>query len=367
MSSPYPAPIAGLLKLAGESNRSLLFDRGMDRYGTDDRTGRPKIAKEEFLQDFSRFAASSDRGGLAAFLQRRAETLTFLGAQVCEIFTATRLVIGLGLPSPIETGFLLDRLSGCPYLPGSSVKGLLRAAARLVETEELEGNRDFWHGGTIRRVFGPEIGGGFDPRKGSLIFYDAFPSAWPKLAVDVLTPHYGKYYRGDGPPADWSQPIPIPFLAVEPGECFRFPVASREKEVGGEDLAQIEALLKTALESLGIGAKKAVGYGYFTSEKPQPAVVPREGQPTAQPPPSPLPAAQAKEVEILWQKAELGWHLGSPAAFQGKRMALCARDLLAPDLRDALKKKTKLWADVAVVKLDGGDFRVVAVKSWKKA
>lgn len=63
--------------------------------------------------------------------------------------TAERLVAGLGASHVLETALTLDRNTGLPYLPGSSVKGLARAwglievAAQLgVKLEDLDPTDD---------------------------------------------------------------------------------------------------------------------------------------------------------------------------------------------------------------------------------
>lgn len=48
-----------------------------------------------------------------------------------------RLVVGLGLPSPLETGITLHHLYGFPYLPGSAIKGVTRAWRMQRIAEEL--------------------------------------------------------------------------------------------------------------------------------------------------------------------------------------------------------------------------------------
>ncbi len=52
---------------------------------------------------------------------------------------AWRLAVGLGSEHPLENGFTLHRVHGFPYLPGSSLKGLARAAGLV----ELAGEGDF--------------------------------------------------------------------------------------------------------------------------------------------------------------------------------------------------------------------------------
>jgi CRISPR-associated protein Cmr6 len=55
-----------------------------------------------------------------AFLRQGYQTCTFTRK------VAWRLVVGLGLPSPLETGITLHHLYGFPYLPGSAIKGVTR-------------------------------------------------------------------------------------------------------------------------------------------------------------------------------------------------------------------------------------------------
>lgn len=247
---------------------SLFFDKGMDGYtNRQGERGRPDEretwsiapgAKEEFLSGFAKRFNSAQPPDFEKFLVRRAAVAETLGARSVRRATGSRLAIGLGLPHPTETGFLFDRLTGCPYLPGSSVKGLLRAAARLVQQDELEGDKDVWSSG-LERIFGPEIEPGRMPRKGQAVFYDAYPTEWPKLEVDVLTPHYGDYYRDeDIPPADWQNPVPVPFLTIAAGVSFEFFIRSAK-----DDFPKLETLLATALDWLGMGAKRSAGYGVF--------------------------------------------------------------------------------------------------------
>ena len=128
---PLPQKIADLLRpdksepKDDRTSRSLLFDRGCGRF---DRGLDRDEDKAGFLDAFRRrFSQPAGHEHFAPFLARRRRAFDRLGARAVELTTTSRLVVGLGLPHPVETGFLLDRLTGCPYLPASSVKGLLRA------------------------------------------------------------------------------------------------------------------------------------------------------------------------------------------------------------------------------------------------
>jgi CRISPR type III-B/RAMP module RAMP protein Cmr6 len=351
---PLPSRIRELLALEAPGNRSLLFDKGMNGYAP--RTWEIGAkAKETFLQSF-KSAFQPANGDYTDFLKRRAAAFKALGASCRELVTQTRLVIGLGLPSPIETGFLFDRCTGSPYLPGSSVKGALRAAARLVQQDELPGEKGFWSS-NLERIFGPEITPGSIPQTGKAIFYDAFPTAWPMLEVDVLTPHYGAYYREGVAPGDWDDPVPVPFLAVAPGTSFHFYMRAEKA-----DFDQLAMLLDTALDWLGIGAKKASGYGVFGKEAPLVAkgAAPRKTYEPPPPPPPPPPKS-----ELSWDNVELSMRKGVVTARRGNQTATCRRDEVGPKILDALGKKTAPRADVEVLKISGGDYRLVRIKGLR--
>ncbi|MCC7367676.1 MAG: type III-B CRISPR module RAMP protein Cmr6 [Chloroflexi bacterium] len=163
-----------------------------------------------------------------------------------------RLVIGLGIAHPLETNLALHRIGGFPYLPGSTVKGGVRAAA-----EELDGADS----DVVRRAFGPASDEDAHAR-GVLVFLDAFPEPGFRLAVDVMTPHHRAYYTGSEPPADWQSPNPILFPCVERGSVFRFAVACRDSDTATSGWGQIMDWLNEALRD-GLGGKRSAGYGAF--------------------------------------------------------------------------------------------------------
>ena len=84
-----------------------------------------------------------------------------------------------------------------------------------------------------------------------------------------MNPHYPDYYTGDSAPTDFQSPRPIPFMTVEKGSKFKFLLACNENLISetidpGKSLLEIAQFwLKKTLEEHGLGAKTAVGYGYF--------------------------------------------------------------------------------------------------------
>jgi len=247
MNLPLPSGLSARLGREDElTSRSLLFDKGMCR------------EEKHFLKDFVQiFARAGYRDAYDAFMKRRRVSLC--GASVLRLKASQRLVVGLGLPHPTETGLLLDRLNGVPYIPGSSVKGLLRAAAKLTAEGSIPNDaREYWNRESIGRVFGQQN------QAGAVIFFDAYPTTWPELELDIMTPHYGKYYMEGAVPADWYNPTPVQFLTVKAGTAFRFWFRNIVKYKGStEDAKQVKDLLPIALDWLGIGAKKSAGYGTF--------------------------------------------------------------------------------------------------------
>ncbi|MDS4057086.1 MAG: type III-B CRISPR module RAMP protein Cmr6 [Candidatus Contendobacter sp.] len=107
--------------------------------------------------------------------------------------------------------------------------------------------------------------------RGALMFWDAIPEpAGGRLAVDIMTPHYGDYYQGSTTPHDSGQPNPILFLTVPPGSGFEFFVqcdpALLPESLKDSWQILLEAAFRHAFEWLGFGAKTAVGYGQFPSD-----------------------------------------------------------------------------------------------------
>ena len=183
--------------------------------------------------------------------------------------TAGPFVSGLGRSHPVENGFVWHHTLGVPYLPGSSVKGMVRAWVEQwwagAETGPTQHDKDRY-----RRVFGESNAIGSNPPTGvgSVVFLDALPIKPVQLEADVMTPHYAPYYQdvsGNTPPADWHSPIPIPFLVVAVGACFAFGLLPRNRrdEQHVTDCTAAEGWLCDALAQIGAGAKTAVGYGRF--------------------------------------------------------------------------------------------------------
>ena len=170
--------------------------------------------------------------------------------------TSSRFVTGLGRSHPVENGFAWHSTLGTPYLPGSSIKGLVLAWAKLDE-QPCPSRED------VARLLGnPESAG-------RIAFLDAVPVKPVTLTADVMTPHYGGWTTED-PPGDWRSPIPIPFLTTAPGTPFLFAIVPTrtdpERDPEDADLDMVRGWVCNALAQAGAGAKTAIGYGLFEQD-----------------------------------------------------------------------------------------------------
>jgi CRISPR-associated protein Cmr6 len=274
-----------------------------------------KVEKNQHFQvDFS-FSTPSTKAGIKSLNDRQQRVLTDRKQQGWHTqkscFTIdNRLVAGLGGASVFETSMTLHHVYGIPYLPGSSIKGLVRSwiimncflpdakdpkegeRGKVAEKKAME-NLLFAH------IFGTDTNGpGEKAHQGKVVFLDAYPQTPPVIEADVMNVHYPKYYSGQSGPVDYDSPNPIPFLTV--GKCdvnnnplkFSFHLMAKEEnkvnEINNIQWADIDTLCKkkegawhdglnenstvlevvnfwlhSALTHHGIGAKTAVGYGYF--------------------------------------------------------------------------------------------------------
>ncbi|MCX8167302.1 MAG: type III-B CRISPR module RAMP protein Cmr6 [Candidatus Micrarchaeota archaeon] len=214
--------------------------------------------------------------------------------------TSSRLIVGLGSTSVLETSIKLHHIYGVPYIPSSALKGILRAYKmwklanwniellrafeiaireiyekckdpkvefnkRLQEIDSLnikakddkehlhkfkdKINEKSNHLLEILSIFGTQN------QRGSLIVFDAYPDKFSGFDIDIMNPHYPEYYQGSEPPADWQNPNPIIFLTVPENTQFNFYFLNPYE--------QLYTDLQGALETLGIGSKTALGYGTF--------------------------------------------------------------------------------------------------------
>jgi CRISPR-associated protein Cmr6 len=236
------------------SNFGLLFNKYID---WDTRWEK----KKNIFSEIQNFHAKQDSlNSLESYKNRQKAILENYRTQGYNVSdftmdTGYRLIIGLGGAHVLETGLTLHPLYGFPYIPASSIKGLTRAYAERVDGASSK---------ELQEIFGSEDKDRMleTNREGKVVFLDGLPTKFPTLEVDIMNPHYGDYYQGNKPPADYLSPNPITFLAVASGQAFLFSLFSRDLSL----LNKAELWLKGGLAELGTGGKTNVGYGYFVSQ-----------------------------------------------------------------------------------------------------
>jgi CRISPR-associated protein Cmr6 len=187
-----------------------------------------------------------------------------------------RLISGLGVPNVYETNITLHHIYGVPYIPASSIKGVLRAWV-LLNVFDNDESKAISSCKMFCMVFGcpkeikdkenkvvKSILGG--AHQGKVTFFDALPIEKPNIVPDVMTPHFSDWYsKKESAPTDSERPRPIFFLTVKK-TVFQFLIGSKYynlKETIFWDEKTLAWWLKNALLEHGIGAKTAVGYGYM--------------------------------------------------------------------------------------------------------
>lgn len=241
-----------------ESNAGLWYDKFCDQW-LEEWDGLGDTGKRNWIQQVTKGPVGDSRL-ISEIVERRLNLIVQCGGAALYFKTEGPFVTGLGRNHPVENGFAWHQTLGTPYLPGSSVKGIVRSWAKVWEEESDE---------IINRIFGPRNSD--SPSVGSVIFLDAIPSDQVHLKADVMTPHYGPYYQGTEPPADWHNPVPVPFLVVESKQDFLFGLLPRrgQEAQDKEDCQKATNWLKDALKFIGGGAKTAAGYGRFEQVIPR--------------------------------------------------------------------------------------------------
>ena len=273
MSRPLYRDALDTSKPTGEFHRGLWFERFVDFYAVKDGIWEIPKPKDKSNPKSAWIKQVAGPCGDAKELQRHAvslaERLAFLGGDYRGFETDWHFATGLGNPHPVENGFLWHPTLGVPYLPGAAVKGLVRAFVEQWDDSLDDEPRKQ----RLRTWFGTAAKGDVPEQAGELIFFDALPVDKVILAQDVMTPHYDKWYEQGGVitdparepekvPADWHDPVPVPFLVVKSAK-FLFAIAPRRPAFQDQVEPALQAL-QNALDWLGAGAKTAVGYGRMT-------------------------------------------------------------------------------------------------------
>lgn len=167
-----------------------------------------------------------------------------------------RLLLGEGGVSPYAEYVLykFHPLYGVPYIPASTIKGLLRSSWNTLFVNGKENQQE-----AEQRE--QQLFGGVDSKESlaKLIFFDTYPSQFA-LTLDIQTPHYGEYYQGEKEPTDDQKLVPITLICLKDVR-FKMWIACEDSEVWTQEEQNIHKAVQCMVEEYGIGAKTALGYG----------------------------------------------------------------------------------------------------------
>ena len=179
------------------------------------------------------------------------------------------LLLGIGNPHQIaepeavKLGFSFDFVTGLPYIPGSSLKGMLRS---MFPEEDKKKSADLEE--MIRELLGKDDR--FDVKKlmnnifeGEDVFLGAYPEIQKGernlLSGEYITSHQRKF----------KNPIPISFLKVKPDIAFKFCFLLKDYKYENDFVSAQEKsdLFRELILLGGIGAKTNVGFGRFLEKQ----------------------------------------------------------------------------------------------------
>lgn len=272
--------LENLISQPTEGHAGLLMQRGLKVWEKEDKQALIELItsiqpSELYLLAFNRWLCltQADQQGNATFAVRAA-------------MLDGRLFTGLSTGGTLETGVITQHSYGMPMLPGSSVKGAVRAyAENLFLLKDASGLVILDEKGktqinpAMKEILNILFGMDEDAEcqnAGYLIWHDAWwipvTSQDGKLVKndrakpfvgEIVTVHHQKYYSdktGRTEALDMESPIPNQQIAVQGG--FYFVIEGEPQWV---EFAK--DLLDNMLMQMGMGAKGASGYGYFKSNE----------------------------------------------------------------------------------------------------
>lgn len=182
----------------------------------------------------------------------------------------------------IKCGFSFDYVSGLPYLPGSSLKGMLRSCfpEEDKDKKDPEEKKELLEKAKNKRLYIKSLlekKDEFDVDafrdsifNGGDVFFDVFPVFSPTkgtentriMSPEFITPHNkGKF----------ASPIPIMLIKVKPNVTFQFCFMLKDyTDEAGTVLVSADdklKLFKQLIIDMGIGAKTNVGFGKLQEGK----------------------------------------------------------------------------------------------------
>ena len=187
------------------------------------------------------------------------------------------LLIGTGNPhdisvdAAIKGGFSFDPVTGLPYIPGSSLKGMLRSYFPSGKDQESAKEHKEYIGALLEMIRAKEQGSAaidVDALEADIfenhdIFFGGYPCEYQGsslLSMEYITPHNkGKF----------ANPVPISLIKVKPNVSFEFGFIFNDYVENGVVFSAADKLelMKQLILDMGIGAKTNVGFGKFLEKE----------------------------------------------------------------------------------------------------
>lgn len=239
------------------------FEGDADRQNCEDNQGnRKKTLKQQHIEGICALPVNDIyRNAYQRWLAATADEMRFRSLIVA---IDGRLLIGLNGGGALETGCAISHSYGVPFLPGSSIKGIVQHHVRgtVFGKEHRDVCDDLFGAGPSEADADQATDQGL---AGLVSFHDAWwvPGSAPKPQVDrpfaqeVVTTHHPGYYQHEGrfAASDFDSPIPNAQVGVHGSFLITL-----EGDPAWTELT--EQMLIATLAERGIGAKTRAGYGY---------------------------------------------------------------------------------------------------------
>lgn len=237
-----------------------------------DKGGKFKLGKDKYnISDVAVKKASKTAAEKEARLKKMLQQTEAYNHLWIFKLKATQWVLpGFGGAHVSENSLSIHPVYGVPYLPSSSVKGVVR---RWYIDALLDGKEEHLNGKQDRKAaLGRGLFGTVE-QQGLLQFYDILLHDGLAIEKDILTPHFSEYYSEGKAPQDTDKPVPNTFYAVKVGFIWLMITANRRKlnellhefHLTAESMKELVSIwVNRAFEELGIGGKTSSGYGRFS-------------------------------------------------------------------------------------------------------
>lgn len=275
MVTPIPKTVADSFNRYSKTafNFGLWFNKYIPRPNPFQKNNKEKVDYKNCVEKFEKIKKGELLQGLLSKKNADLDSFCTLLSQTHFLVSKrarliSPLITGIGESHPGEVGMVFDHSLGIPYLPASGIKGVHRLLFTIAGIKSLP--EDFLKKKSVEeKDIDEDIPAvyGTNEDRGKVIFLDTYPEEVPDLYVDIMNPHYNKYYQSDDKrveaPRDNENPVPIKFLVVKPGTVFTFR-ALVAKNMNNSEVVRnkVEKALLDILEN-GVGAKTSIGYGRF--------------------------------------------------------------------------------------------------------